>query len=203
MTAWALAAGAVGVLVAWWATAQPNRWGLEGSELPRWRGLLAVMAGAALSLGVALGHPAGAVAVWAAVLAAGADLVERVIPHRWLVVMLAAAVVRLATGTVAWEPDLLLALGLGLFFLATYLLSRDGFGLGDVKLGVAMGLVLGWPAGFTGVVLGLLAGGIYGLGLVAARRASFQDGIPLGPFLAVGLAAVVFLPLSAAPLPGH
>lgn len=203
MIAWALGAGAVGVAVAWWATAKPDRWGLDGAELPRWRGILAWLAGAALALGVALGHPAGAVAVWAAVLAAGADLVERVIPHRWLAVMLAAASVRLATGTVAWETDLLLALGLGIFFLATHLLSRGGFGMGDVKLGVAMGLVLGWPAGFTGVVLGLLVGALYGLGLVAARRASFQDGIPLGPFLAVGLAAVVFFSLSAAPLPGR
>lgn len=200
MIGWAVAAGVVGIAVAWWATARPERWGLERDRLPRWRVPLAVLAGGVLAVAVALGHPAGAVAVWAAVLAAGADLVDRVIPHRWLAVMLAAAAVRLASGSVAWQSDLLLAAALGVFFLAAHVVSHGGFGMGDVKLGVAMGLVLGWPAGFSAVVLGLLVGGLYGIGLVVARRATLQDGIPLGPFLTLGLAAAVLL--SFAPVVG-
>ncbi len=193
---WALAAGLVGGAVAWWATARPERWGLERAVRPRWRVPLVGVAGAVLAVAVALGHPAGAVALWAAVLAAGADMVDRVIPHRWLAVMLAAAAVRLMSGSVAWAPDLVLAAALGAFFLLAHLVSRGGFGMGDVKLGVAMSLVLGWPAGFSAVVLGLLVGGLYGLGLVVARRATLQDGIPLGPFLTLGLAAAVLLSLS-------
>lgn len=196
---WA-AAGAAGVAVAWWATARPERWGLEGSALPGWRLALVVVAGGVLAAGVALGHPVGAVAVWAAVLAAGADLVDRVIPHRWLAVMLGAALVRLWSGAVAWQADLLLAAALGVFFLGAHVVFAGGFGMGDVKLGVAMGLVLGWPAGFSAVVLGLLAGGLYGVGLVAARRATLRDGIPLGPFLTFGLAVGVLL--SFAPVMG-
>lgn len=156
---WALAAGLVGGAVAWWATARPERWGLERAVRPRWRVPLVGVAGAVLAVAVALGHPAGAVALWAAVLAAGADMVDRVIPHRWLAVMLAAAAVRLMSGSVAWAPDLVLAAALGAFFLLAHLVSRGGFGMGDVKLGVAMSLVLGWPAGFSAVVLGLLVGG--------------------------------------------
>lgn len=200
MIGWAVAAGVVGSAVAWWATARPERWGLESDGLPRWRVPLVVLAGGVLAAAVALGHPAGAVAVWAAVLAAGADLVDRVIPHRWLAVMLGAALVRFGSGSVAWQPDLLLAAALGVFFLAAHLVSHGGFGMGDVKLGVAMGLVLGWPAGFSAVVLGLLVGGLYGIGLVVARRATLQDGIPLGPFLTLGLAAAVLL--SFAPVIG-
>jgi Flp pilus assembly protein protease CpaA len=189
----AAAAGVVGWLVALWATARADRWGLEGHLVPAWRGWLAVAAGLALSVAVVLDHPAGGVAVWAAVLAAGADLKDRVIPHRWLVVMLVAAAVRVLSGTVALEPDVLLGIGLGVFFLGAHLLSRGGFGMGDVKLGVATGLVLGWPAGLSGVVLGLFLGGMYGTGLVVARRATFREGIPLGPFLTLGLAAAVLL----------
>jgi len=193
---WAALAGVVGALVASWVTARADRWGLDGELVPPWRMVVAVAAGVVLAGAVALGHPAGGVAIWAAVLAAGADLVDRVIPHRWLAIMLLAAAVRMATGRLAIPPDLLLGAGLAVFFLGAYLLTGGGLGLGDVKLSVAVGLVLGWPAGLSGVVVGLLLGGLYGLGLVVARRATVQDGIPLGPFLTLGLTLMVLLPLA-------
>lgn len=80
-----------------------------------------------------------------------------------------------------------------LFVLA--LISPEGFGFGDVKLGGLLGMYLGW-LGWDYVVLGVAAGFLIGtvaaLVLVALRRASLRSPVPFGPALLAGaLAAVV------------
>lgn len=80
------------------------------------------------------------------------------------------------------------------FFLLA-LISPEGFGFGDVKLGGLLGLYLGW-LGWDFVVLGVAAGFLIGtviaLALMALRRASLRTPVPFGPALLAGaLAAVV------------
>jgi len=88
-----------------------------------------------------------------------------------------------------WLTALLGALVLGGVFFVLFLISPSGMGFGDVKLALALGAVLGWY-GWGTVVLGTFTGfvlaGLYGLGLVLARRAGRRTAIPLGPFLLAG-----------------
>ncbi len=66
------------------------------------------------------------------------------------------------------------------------LLFQGGMGGGDIKLGAALGLALGWPLAPLGLVLGSLVGGISGLILMAAGLKGRRDAVPFGPFLALG-----------------
>jgi leader peptidase (prepilin peptidase)/N-methyltransferase len=72
--------------------------------------------------------------------------------------------------------------------------SSEGLGFGDVKLLGLLGLVLGW-AGWgvllTGIFLGLLAGALGSLVLVAARRAGWRTAVPFGPPLLFGAAVAL------------
>ncbi|MCX4907977.1 A24 family peptidase [Streptomyces sp. NBC_00878] len=80
-----------------------------------------------------------------------------------------------------------LALGGGYFLL--FLINPNGMGFGDVKLSLGLGAVLGWYGWgvlLLGTFAGFLFGGLYGLGLVIARRAGRKTSIPFGPFLITG-----------------
>ena len=71
--------------------------------------------------------------------------------------------------------------------LALYLVTRGrGLGLGDVKLGVAIGAGLGPWCGSLALGAGFIAGGGYAAFLLASKRAANGDAIPFGPFLALG-----------------
>ncbi|MET9066850.1 prepilin peptidase [Streptosporangium sandarakinum] len=90
-------------------------------------------------------------------------------------------------------------LALAAFYLLLFLVNPAGMGLGDVKLAASLGTALGWLGWgvlVTGTFLGFLAGGVYGVALLAARRAGRRSEIPFGPFMAFGaFAAVLAAPL--------
>ena len=68
--------------------------------------------------------------------------------------------------------------------------GRDGFGWGDAKYALFLGLVLGWPAAFLGVWIGVLAGAIVGVAFLlmskSARSKQAARVIPFVPFLSFG-----------------
>lgn len=75
----------------------------------------------------------------------------------------------------------------GYFVLA--LISPRGMGMGDVKLAAVIGLMLGWfgwAALAVGAFAAFLLGGLVGMGLIIARRASRSSGIPFGPWMLGG-----------------
>jgi prepilin signal peptidase PulO-like enzyme (type II secretory pathway) len=74
---------------------------------------------------------------------------------------------------------------------------RRGLGLGDVKLGVAIGAGLGPLAGTVAVGAAFALGATYAIALLATRRARRGDAIRFGPFLAAGTFAVALLPPGA------
>lgn len=87
------------------------------------------------------------------------------------------------------------AFAVGGALLALYLLTRGrGLGLGDVKLGTAIGAGLGPWAGIVALAAAFVAGGAYAAWLLATRRASRGDAIRFGPFLAAGAVAAMFAP---------
>ena len=77
--------------------------------------------------------------------------------------------------------------------LLVYLLSRKGLGGGDVKFLAAAGLYLTVGPGLTAVILGTLLSALTALVLMALRKLSVKDAIPLIPFLYVGILVVLFL----------
>jgi len=66
------------------------------------------------------------------------------------------------------------------------------FGGGDIKLMAAAGLFLGWKMCVLAAFLAVVAGGIYGIYLLAAKKKDKKEHFAFGPFLCAGMAAAVF-----------
>ncbi len=79
-------------------------------------------------------------------------------------------------------------LSMGGVYLLIAIVSR-GMGMGDVKLAGVLGLFLGWlgvEALAVGWIAGFLIGGLVGVGLLLARRASRGTAVPFGPSMLAG-----------------
>ncbi|HEX3004478.1 MAG TPA: prepilin peptidase [Angustibacter sp.] len=80
------------------------------------------------------------------------------------------------------------------FFLLVFI-HPAGMGFGDVKLAGVLGAYLGWLGWgvlAVGGFLGFLLGGVYGGGLLLAKRAGRKSAIPFGPFMLAGALVAVF-----------
>jgi leader peptidase (prepilin peptidase) / N-methyltransferase len=64
--------------------------------------------------------------------------------------------------------------------------KRDGMGMGDVKLLAMIAAFLGFGEALLALFVGAIAASVYGIGLVARRRAGADSKLPLGSFLAAG-----------------
>lgn len=85
------------------------------------------------------------------------------------------------------------ALGAALFFLSLVLLTRGrGMGVGDVKLALLIGLLLGFPGIIIALYLAFLTGAILGVILVLLGKKRFGQKIPFGPFLVGATFASLF-----------
>ncbi|WP_200208954.1 prepilin peptidase [Micromonospora coerulea] len=100
-------------------------------------------------------------------------------------------------GAGPWLRATLAGLGLALAFAATtLLLGRRGFGLGDAKLALSAGALLGWygwPVVLAGLVLAFTLSALVGLALLATRRARWSSHLPFGPFLILATTLALLL----------
>jgi prepilin signal peptidase PulO-like enzyme (type II secretory pathway) len=119
------------------------------------------------------------------------DLERRLLPNRIVYPSILIAI------AVSWAwPDSsvvdvlaggLVAIGIAVGLLMLSLpFGAGAFGMGDVKMIVLIGFVVGLPAVAVGVVLGTLAAAVVTLGLIAFRLVGRRDYVPHGPFLAFG-----------------
>ena len=70
---------------------------------------------------------------------------------------------------------------------------REGLGLGDVKLMAMIAAFLGFAPAMLALFVGVILAAIYGITLLARRRATTSSQIPLGTFLCIGgLLAALF-----------
>jgi leader peptidase (prepilin peptidase) / N-methyltransferase len=119
------------------------------------------------------------------------DLSHRIIPN---VVVLPAAAVVLAAMT-ALEPSAEWALGASgasLFLFLAILAYPKGMGMGDVKLALLLGAMLGRTVPVA-LMLGMLAALVPALALFARHgMAARKKYIPFGPFLALGGVVALF-----------
>lgn len=82
---------------------------------------------------------------------------------------------------------------LGGFFLGLIILTKGkGMGGGDVKLGVFLGLVLGFPNSLAALMMAFISGSIVAIILVISGKKSFGQQIPFGPFLVFGSIVALF-----------
>lgn len=196
----AVVGGALGFAADRFAT----RWPEHDEEHPAgrrvdWRTAVCVIVGAAALglLPVRFADDPLAIALFGAwfvtlILGLGTDLDQRLLPNELtLPVIPVALIYAISGGNPLVGADLVPALVAAILIPAVLYLpsipfGAGAFGLGDVKLLVGMGLMLGGERALGGTVVGLLLGGVVLLVLLATRRISRRSYVPFGPFLILG-----------------
>jgi leader peptidase (prepilin peptidase) / N-methyltransferase len=150
-----------------------------------------LLAGCVLAFGFTLKTAAAAIASGALVVVTATDLERRIVPNR-VVLPAAAAVLTLRTISHPSPEWALGALGAAGFFFVAALAYPGGMGMGDVKLALLIGALLGRTTPVA-LMLGLLFALVPSLVLFArvgigARRLT----IPFAPFLAAGTVVALF-----------
>lgn len=116
------------------------------------------------------------------------DFVTHRIPNRATVPAMAGVLVLRAAFAAGTLPEALIAgaAGFAAFFLLV-IVTRGGFGMGDVKLAGLLGLLLG-KALLPALLLGVVAGGIGSAVAVAVGGTGRKQAIAYGPYLCLGAA---------------
>jgi leader peptidase (prepilin peptidase)/N-methyltransferase len=119
------------------------------------------------------------------------DLTHRIVPNR--IVLPAALVVLVAQTALEPSPEWALgALGAAGFLFAAALAYPAGMGMGDVKLALLLGAMLGRTVG-VGLMVGMVAALVPSVVLLARHgSAARKMGIPFAPFLAFGALVALF-----------
>jgi len=120
------------------------------------------------------------------------DITHRIVPNR--IVLPAAAVVLVAHTALSPSPEWALgALGAAGFLLVAAIAYPAGMGMGDVKLALLLGAMLGRLVG-VGLMLGMFAALVPSVVLFARHGAAARKmGIPFAPFLAFGAVVALFV----------
>jgi leader peptidase (prepilin peptidase) / N-methyltransferase len=83
--------------------------------------------------------------------------------------------------------------GWGIFFFQYFLTKKKGIGEGDLRLGILMGLMFGWPKILVAVFSAYMIGGFVALIFLVFKRKGLKSELPLGPFLAFGSLVAMLL----------
>lgn len=124
-------------------------------------------------------------------------LLPDVLTYPLAVIGLLFAVIRFVTlDTVSWVGALEVLAGLlpiAGFYGALWLASKGKWvGLGDAKLGIFLGLVLGWQLALMNLILANLIGTLIVLPALLAGKLNRQSRVPFGPFLIIAFFVVFF-----------
>jgi leader peptidase (prepilin peptidase)/N-methyltransferase len=129
------------------------------------------------------------------------DLDTRRLPNAIVLPALLAGILLLGVAAlVRGDTAALIGAGVGgaalfAFYLLLALIKPGGMGFGDVKLSAVLGLYLGflgWGNLLVGVFAAFLFGGVFGLALMAVRKAGRTTQIPFGPWMILGAWVGVF-----------
>jgi leader peptidase (prepilin peptidase)/N-methyltransferase len=120
------------------------------------------------------------------------DITHRIVPNR--IVLPAAALVLIAHTALSPSPEWALgAVGAAGFLLVAALAYPAGMGMGDVKLALLLGAMLGRLVG-VGLMVGMFAALVPSVVLFARHGAAARKmGIPFAPFLAFGAVVALFV----------
>jgi leader peptidase (prepilin peptidase)/N-methyltransferase len=150
-----------------------------------------LLVGCVLAFGLTAKAAAAAIGCAALVVVTATDLERRIVPNR---VVLPAAAAVLALNTVSHpSPEWALgAVGAAGFLFLAVLAYPGGMGMGDVKLALLIGALLGRTTP-VGIMLGLLLALVPSIVLLARHGARARRlAIPFAPFLAAGAVVALF-----------
>ncbi|MDI3211511.1 A24 family peptidase [Arthrobacter sp. AL12] len=132
------------------------------------------------------------------------DIAHHLLPNRLIGPLLVAGLALLTFAALAQGAagDLYRGVAGSVILFGSYLIlaltSRNGLGMGDVKLAAPLGLYLGylgWSHLFYGGALAFVAGGVASVVLVLKNRGNRPKEVAYGPsMLAAGLAIILLLP---------
>lgn len=122
------------------------------------------------------------------------DLKFKVIPDR---LSLPAIILAIAGGlilqTVAPLSMIIGGIAIGGFFFLQFMLSKGKWvGGGDIRLGLLMGVLLGWQFGLFALISAYIIGSLVSIALLIQKKVSRKTAIPFGPFLVTGIYVAIF-----------
>ena len=77
-------------------------------------------------------------------------------------------------------------IGGGFFFLQFIISRGQWIGGGDVRLGLMMGVWLGWQGVLAALLFAYIVGAIFSVGMLIAKKKTWISEIPFGTFLSLG-----------------
>ena len=94
---------------------------------------------------------------------------------------------------ISWQNMLISGIIGSSFFLIQFIISKGKWiGGGDIRLGLLMGLALGWPYVILAIFLAYLIGSAVGVGLILAGKKQWGSKVPLGVFLSTAAIITLF-----------
>ncbi|MGW9629482.1 prepilin peptidase [Agromyces sp. NPDC055520] len=207
-------AAVAGFALGWWPLAAWVERSIHGERMPR-RTTIRIAAAVATAvtfgvLGLRFGGDAAGLWLLPALLVFAAcatvlsivDLVEKRLPNAVVFPTLYAVAALLVPATWAagdWMR-LIWALAGAFAMFAVYfvlaLISPSSMGMGDVKLALVIGLLLGWfglSAWLVGLLAAFVVGGVVAIVALVLRRVTLRGSIPFGPSMLVGALVAVVL----------
>ena len=92
-----------------------------------------------------------------------------------------------------WQGMLIgIAVGAGLFLFQYLISSGRWIGGGDIRLGLLMGVILGWPNILVALLLAYVFGGLISLLLVWGKKKDLQSETPFGTYLTAATFVTMF-----------
>lgn len=116
------------------------------------------------------------------------DFLYKEIPDLFSLPLIAIALLGAIIGGEPSLNSLLFGAAIGLaFFGGQYVVSKGRWlGEGDIRLGVFMGIFLGWQLMLVAIGVSYIIGSIVSLFLIARQKAKMNSEIAFGPFLIIG-----------------
>lgn len=115
------------------------------------------------------------------------DAETQTIPDRLNLALAVCGAVSVLLSPADWLPHIIGAFCVSVPMFLLCLVIDGAFGGGDIKLMAAAGLFLGWQNTLLAMFFGIVFGGIYGIYLLAAKKAGKKDHFAFGPFLCAGI----------------
>lgn len=122
------------------------------------------------------------------------DLMYKEIPDRFSIPAIAIAFTGgLILNIQSWQSMLIGAAVAGGFFFLQFILSRGKWiGGGDIRLGILIGVLLGWKMGIVAMIVAYFIGAAFSIYLLLNKKVERKTEIAFGPFLIAGLLIALF-----------
>lgn len=122
------------------------------------------------------------------------DLQYKEIPDRFSITAIVLAITgNLLMNTISPLNMAIGGLSIFLFFTLQFLLSKGTWiGGGDLRLGLLIGILLGWDKGLVALSIAYIVGAILSLILIGMKKLNRKSQIPFGPFLVTGTIVAFF-----------